>query len=124
MRAARFKWSFVGAMRGLFFKATILVTTGNEGSVVVVEFKKSLYESGLNLIIAIDEAEIIASGLGNTNVSSSGLTRILLMNSFDARIFFGVFVDDFTGIIGRAVIDENDFKIMMSLVNNGVEAFW
>ena len=46
------------------------------------------------------------------------------MDNFDTVVFFGVFVGDFAGIISGAVIDKDDFKIAMSLSENGIETSW
>lgn len=48
---------------------------------------------------------------------------IFLSNDDDAFIFFGVLIDDFGGIVGGAVIYENDFEIGVGLVYDGVKAF-
>ena len=43
------------------------------------------------------------------------------MDNFDAGILFGVIVCDSTGVVGGAVIFENDFEISGRLGNDRVE---
>ena len=44
------------------------------------------------------------------------------MNDLDAVVFFGIVVDDFAGIISRAVVDKNNFEVLVCLAKDGVQA--
>ena len=43
------------------------------------------------------------------------------MNKFDARVFCGVFLGDFIGIVGRTVVYDDDFEVVVGLVGDGIE---
>lgn len=43
------------------------------------------------------------------------------MDEFDARVFFNIVLGDFGGVVGGTVVYEDDFEILVSLVNDGVE---
>lgn len=49
---------------------------------------------------------------------------IFLVDDFNALVFFGVSVGDFFRVISGAVINQNDFKILVGLVKYGVKTFW
>ena len=53
-----------------------------------------------------------------------GLTLVFLVDSFDARVSFGKLIGDFAGIVGRAIVDEENLKVLMGLVNDGIKTFW
>ena len=45
-----------------------------------------------------------------------------LVDKFDARVFFGVGFGNGGGVVGGTVVDEDDFKILISLGEDGIEA--
>ena len=46
---------------------------------------------------------------------------VCLMDDFDARIFFGVLIGDFVRIVGGAIVDKENFEILMSLSEDGIK---
>lgn len=44
------------------------------------------------------------------------------MNEFNARVSRSVFLGNFIGVVGGAVIYDDDFKIVVGLACNGIEA--
>ena len=44
------------------------------------------------------------------------------MDDFNTMVFFCIIVCDYAGIISRAVVYENDFEILIGLVDDGVKA--
>lgn len=44
------------------------------------------------------------------------------MNSDDALVLRGVFVDDLRASVGRTIIDENNFDVFEGLAQNAVDA--
>lgn len=43
------------------------------------------------------------------------------MNDFDAGVFFGTFIGDGARVVGGAVIDKEDFEVVMSLGKDRIE---
>lgn len=60
---------------------------------------------GFNLVVAVDEADIIARSEGETVISSGGLTLVFLMDDGDARVFFCISIGNITGVIGGTVVN-------------------
>ena len=53
-------------------------------------------------------------------IPGGGLASVFLMDKFDARIFFGVIFGDLIGIVSGAIIYEDNLKILVSLVDDGI----
>ena len=83
---------------------------------IVVGFKKLGDKVWFDRIVTIDETDIIAGGEFDASITSGGLSMIFLMDGFDALIFFGISIDDFSGVVGRAIVHQNDFEILVSLL--------
>lgn len=45
------------------------------------------------------------------------------MDDDEPRVLLGVFVEDCSGAVGGAVIDSEDFEVLIRLRQKGVEAF-
>lgn len=104
---------------GILFKAFIMDAADGESGVFGAEWGEEFGdESWFDFVVAIDKADVVAGGFFQTGVSCGGLTLVFLMNDFDAGVFFGVSVGDFFRAVGGAVVDEDDFKILVGLVNN------
>lgn len=102
-------------------KFSVVKSTGDEGSFGGVGGEKVGEEGRFDVVIAVDEADELAGSKFEPAIATGGLTGVFLMNDFDARVFFGVVVADFTRIVGRAIIDEDEFEVFVGLVKNGVE---
>ena len=72
----------------------------------------------VDLIVAIDETDIFAASFLKAIVSGGRLASVFLMNDFDTRIFFGIVVGDLARTISGAVVDEDDFEVLVGLVCN------
>ena len=81
-------------------------------------------EIWVDFIVRIEEADEVAGGFFEALVASGGLTLIFLSDDFDAGVFLGVLCDNCGGIVGGAIVNTNNFKILISLSENGIEAFW
>lgn len=55
-------------------------------------------------IIGIYKGEIDASGICDAGVASAGKALILLVDEFDAGVFFSIRFSDLVGVIGRTVV--------------------
>ena len=70
----------------------------------------------VDLIVAIDETDIFAASSLKTIVPGGRLASVFLMNDLDAAVFAGVAIGDLAGIVSGAVVDEDDFEILVGLV--------
>ena len=86
-----------------------------EGGRISVRLEELFDESRFDIIVAVDETDEIASGIFKTSVPRGGLTLVFLMDGDDAGVFFGVLFDYFGRVIGGAVVDKDDFKILIGL---------
>lgn len=57
-------------------------------------------------------------------VASGGLTLVFLMDDFETGVFLGILVCDFARVVSRAVVDKEDFEILVGLGGDGIEALW
>ena len=67
--------------------------------------KELLDKIGFDLVVAIDKADIIARGEGETVITSGGLALVFLMDDGDAGVFFSISIGNITGVIGGTVVD-------------------
>ena len=51
------------------------------------------------------------------------MTLVFLVDGDNARVFFGVFFDYFGRVISGAVVDDDNFEILISLSSDRSEAF-
>lgn len=96
-------------------------TDGEDGVFVGGIWSEKFFDKcGFYLVIGIDKTYKVAGGKRKAGISSGGLTLVFLVNYSDARVFFCIVFGKVTRIIGRPVIDENDFEIFVSLIKNTV----
>ncbi len=48
---------------------------------------------------------------------------VFLSDDFKAGVFLGVFFENSFGIVDRAIVNSDDFEILIGLVDDGIEAF-
>lgn len=72
-----------------------------------------LFDGGLdNVIVGIDKPNVFTLGLLNTKVACSSGTRSLVVVGFDKiGTFLSKGFDESFGIIGRVVVDEENFHL-------------
>lgn len=75
---------------------------------------------GFDSVVGIDESKIFSSGFLDAGIAGSREPLIFLIEEFDAGVFFDVVLSDFGGIVGRAVIDKNNFDILVGLSEDGI----
>ena len=75
-------------------------------------------------IVAVDKSDNIGTSSRYAIVAGSRHTLILLMNHLDTRIFFGVAIANHGAVVGRTVVNENDFNIGKCLGQKRINAFW
>ena len=68
-----------------------------------------------DFIVAINKANIITSGFLDTDIASGRLPVVFLMDDFDAFVGFGIIINYFFGTVGGAIIDKNNFEIVIGL---------
>lgn len=95
---------------------------GSGGSVRLVRGEEVFDEGIFNSVVGVDKADIITSGFLKTEIAGGRLTSVFLMDDFDAFVFLSIVIGDFAGTIGRAIIYQNDFEILVSLTYDRVEA--
>ncbi len=120
MFLARRERGSVEAFSRAFFDATVFMAANCDRSATGVEIKKLGDEVWFNRVVTIDETNIIAGGEFQASIASGGLATIFLMDGFDALIFFGISVDDLGSIIGRTIVYQNNFEILMGLFQNRI----
>ena len=113
-------WGNVEILGCTGFQVFAMGTTNGKRGGFFVGISELFDKTGFNHIVAVDKTNVIASGLFNTDVAGGGLASVFLANDFDARIFSGVLFDDVQGIVGGTVIDDDDFEILVSLVDDRI----
>jgi hypothetical protein len=75
-------------------------------------FRQFLWEP---LVIGVEEGDALAMGSADSSIASGGTTAVLLMfDIVDARIMEAFYY--FFGIVSRAIVDNNYFKILIGLI--------
>lgn len=75
------------------------------------EFCKEFFKSrSIKPIVAIENAKIFAVSIFDGGINGSARTAIFLRNNFDARGFGGEITSDFCSIVGRSVINNENFQ--------------
>src|SRR5439155_24328480 len=62
-------------------------------------------------IIVAGPGDVFASGLAPAAVDRVGDTFIFLMDNADSRISAGVGIEHVSGVVARAVIDDDEFQV-------------
>jgi hypothetical protein len=75
-------------------------------------------------IIAIDQADVFALGLGAGLGNRATAPSVECLDDFDARILGGVVVGDREGVIGGAIVPENQFKVGEGLGEDAFDRLW
>lgn len=71
------------------------------------------------MVVAVYKIDEVACGFLKSDITSGGLTLIFLGDDDDASVFFGEPIDDFWGVVGGTVVNEDDFKILIGLIGDG-----
>ena len=77
-----------------------------------------------NRIITIDIHYVVSSGLPRNPIPDGALTRILLIDCAQAAIPGSECIDYFPRSVGRSIIDDDDFKVTVSLMDHGLQALF
>ena len=76
----------------------------------------------LNRVVRIDQRDILAPRDVQPRVSRRGKAAVRLVHLTDARVLRGVFRHDSRAVVLRAVIHQNQLKILESLRKDAVKA--
>ena len=76
---------------------------------------------GQNIIIRIHEMDVVAAGSFDTAVPGCAGILVLLPDQMHAGISFDVCLNDGYGIVRRAVIHQDQFKLTKGLLDNGLD---
>ena len=68
---------------------------GQDGGAIFEGLDEVRDEIWLDHVVAINETDEFASGFLESEVAGGRLAGVLLIEGFDARIFFGVLLDNF-----------------------------
>ena len=74
----------------------------------------------LNPVVAVYESDILSGYRIKSGVPGAAQAPIFLVNHPDTGVFFRVFLADFPGIIGGAVIHQKNFQIFIGLGQDGI----
>lgn len=88
----------------------VVATTDCYGRIVVFVGREKLGDKAFSdTVIAVNKTDKITSRFFQAEVTCGRLAGVFLVKNFDARIFFGVVIGNFAGIIGGAIVDKDDF---------------
>lgn len=76
----------------------------------------------MDIVVTVDEGDEVASCEVETGVASAGETAVFLVNNFNAGVLLCENVAKLAAHIGRAVVDEDDFEVLVGLGEDGVNA--
>ena len=85
--------------------------------------KKRLNAVVPNSIITVKEKQPFASRGFDPNVSTDTKTIIRLMDNLDACILLRIVIAHLKATVGRAIINKNDFKILVGLDDDAPHTF-
>ena len=84
--------------------------------------KQHLYGFSMKIIISIYEIDVFAMGAFQASIARSADTRVLLMvDDTETRILLAILVAEFSRPISGAVIYQNHFQILISLLPDAPE---
>lgn len=79
------------------------------------ELMKLLDKLRLDKVVRVDKTKVFAGGFLDAEVASRRSAAIGLVIGFDLLVLLGELPDDLETFVGRAVVDEDDFEIVISL---------
>ena len=86
------------------------------------EGKKLGVGLGVDVVVRIHRGDQFGSAKIQPRISRGGESSVGLVNDADARVARGVFFEDVGGVIGRAVVDADDFDVAQRLLADAVQA--
>ena len=78
----------------------------------------------VQIIIAIYKTDILTSCNIQTSITGSTQPPIVLMNNLNTIIQHGIFITNFSTLVGRAIIDQNNFQMPIGLADDTVKTFF
>jgi len=107
----------------LFFP--IIHTSGDSHlGMTIKSFQQFRDELPVQIIIAVNKADIFTSCYLQACIASSTQSPVGLMNNPYTIIYHGVFIANFSTLVGRTVINKNNLQVPISLSDDTVNAFF
>lgn len=107
---------------GLARRDGFVATDGDVGVGMVGTGVEFFDVVGADSIVAVYETEVISGGGEDSAIAGSGEAGVFLVDDCNAGILLGVGTDEFAGIVGRTVVDDDDFEVFIGLFYDGLEA--
>lgn len=107
----------------MIIEAVIFDAANGEGVVGPECGKKFGDKIGAHGIVCIDKTDIFAGGFFEAGIAGGGLALVFLRDDRETRVFFSIFLEDLGCGVRGAIIYDQDFEIMVSLGEDGIETF-
>ena len=98
-----------------------VVTADTEiGVVLFADREQALEIARLDPVVRVGKEDVVALGVLNAEIARRGQAAVGLVKDADVVCAASLLVTDRTAAVGRAVVDQDDLKVAVSLAEHGV----
>ena len=95
-----------------------MLADGHSGLVLVDQSVEIFDIIGIHVVVGIDAGDVFAARAGDAVIAGVGEAAVLLVESSDAGVLLRIAVADLRAVVRRTVVDHEDLKITVSLVQH------